>query len=73
MTSVLALRCLCALSPTTVCFFTLLLAVQKPLELLLIGINKMQSPIRDLGLLRGKREKKERKQKPGVNFSACGR
>lgn len=66
MTSVLALRCLCVLSPTTVCFFTLPLAVQKPLELLLIGINKMQSPIRDLGLLRGKKERiKERNKNLG--------
>lgn len=40
VTSVLALGCLRVASPTTVCFFTLLFAVQKPLMLLLIGTEQ---------------------------------
>lgn len=38
--SALALECLWVVSPTAVCFFTLLFAVQKPLVLLLIGMKQ---------------------------------
>lgn len=53
MTSVLALGCLCFVSSTAICFFTLLFAVQNPLLLLLIGLKQNSVLLETYGHLGG--------------------
>lgn len=60
MISVLALGCLCFVSPTAVCFFTLLFAAQKPLLLLLIGLKENAVPLETYGHSGEQNRKKER-------------
>jgi len=49
MTSVLALGCLRFVSPTSVCFFTLLFAAQEPLLSLLIRLKENAVPLETYG------------------------
>lgn len=49
MTSVLALGCLRFVSPTSVCFFTLLFAAQEPLLSLYIGLKENAVPLETYG------------------------
>lgn len=73
MISVLALGCLCFVSPTAVCFFTLLFAAQKPLLLLLIGLKENAVPLETYGHSRENKIEKKREKKPGTNWRAPGR
>lgn len=66
MTSVLALGCLCFVSSTAICFFTLLFAVQNPLLLLLIGLKQNAVLLETYGHLGGGGGN-------GINLTAHGR
>lgn len=66
MTSALALGCLCFVSSTAICFFTLLFAVQNPLLLLLIGLQQNAVPLETYDHL-GEGERN------GINLTAHGR
>lgn len=66
MTSALALGCLCFVSSTAICFFTLLFAVQNPLLLLLIGLQQNAVPLEIYDHL-GEGERN------GINLTAHGR